>query len=83
MYPMKTNTAEVPESVNIFTEDRSYRPDEIAEKLNVDRSTIYRIIRQINNPLPAYRIKEQGQLRCFGRDINKYLENHKVAPHNE
>jgi len=82
---MNNNTAQedVVEPMNLFQEDRGYRPDEIAEKLNVDRSTIYRLIRKVLNPLPAYRTKEQGQLRCFGRDINQYLQRHKVQPHNE
>jgi|GEM_PF-373709 excisionase family DNA binding protein len=84
-YMRNNNAAQtVPdEPLNFFKEDRSYRPDEIADALKVDRSTVYRLIREISDPLPAYRIKEQGQLRCFGRDINKYLENHKVQPHNE
>jgi hypothetical protein len=35
------------------------------------------------DPLPAFRIKEQGQLRCYGRDINAYLDSHKVRPEYE
>lgn len=81
---MRNNTAEmIVEPMNLFQDDRGYRPDEIADKLNVDRSTIYRMIRKVLNPLPAYRTKENGQLRCFGRDINKYLEYNKVRPEDE
>lgn len=81
---MRNNTAEmIVEPMNLFQDDRGYRPDEIAEKLNVDRSTIYRMIRKVLNPLPAYRTKENGQLRCFGRDINNYLEHNKVRPEDE
>jgi len=84
MDSMRNNTAEmIVEPMNLFQDDRGYRPDEIAEKLNVDRSTIYRLIRKVFNPLPAYRTKENGQLRCFGRDINKYLQKYMVQPHNE
>ena len=69
--------------MGIFTEDRCYRPDEIADKLHVDKSTIYRLIKDMLDPLPAFRIKEQGQLRCYGRDINAYLDSHKVRPEYE
>ena len=63
--------------------DRYYRPDEIADMLNVDRSTVYRMIRDIADPLPAYRINDKGPLRVHGKDINKYLESHKVRPEYE
>jgi excisionase family DNA binding protein len=63
--------------------DRYYRPDEIADILNVDRSTVYRMIRDIADPLPAYRINDKGPLRVHGKDINKYLESHKVRPEYE
>ena len=63
--------------------DRYYRPDEIAAVLNVARSTVYRMIRDIADPLPAYRINDKGPLRVHGKDINKYLESHKVRPEYE
>lgn len=69
-------------SVDSFN-DRYYRPDEIADLLKVDRSTVYRMIRDIADPLPAYRINEKGPLRVQGKDINTYLESHKVRPEYE
>jgi len=63
--------------------DRYYRPDEIADVLNVARSTVYRMIRDIADPLPAYRINDKGPLRVHGKDINKYLVSHKVRPEYE
>ena len=63
--------------------DRYYRPDEIADVLNVARSTVYRMIRDIADPLPAYRINDKGPLRVPGKDINKYLVSHKVRPEYE
>jgi len=83
--PMNMTTQENVTEVNmgIFKEDRCYRPDEIADQLHVDKSTVYRLIKDMDHPLPAFRIKEQGQLRCYGRDINKYLEDHKVRPEYE
>jgi excisionase family DNA binding protein len=63
--------------------DRYYRPDEIAEALNIDRSTVYRMIRDPLDPLPAYRLTDKGPLRVHGRDINQYLDEHKVQPENE
>jgi len=63
--------------------DRYYRPDELAGILNVDRTTVYRMIRDVLDPLPAYRLTERGPLRVHGKDINAYLENHKVRPEYE
>jgi len=63
--------------------DRYYRPDEIAGVLNVARSTVYRMIRDIADPLPAYRINDKGPLRVHGKDINMYLASHKVRPEYE
>ena len=70
--------------VNVMSfKDRYYRPDEIADVLSVARSTVYRMIRDIADPLPAYRINDKGPLRVHGKDINKYLESHKVRPEYE
>lgn len=63
--------------------DRYYRPDEIAEALKVDRTTVYRMIKDVLDPLPAYRVNDRGPLRVHGNDINKYLVKHKVQPENE
>jgi len=76
-----TNTAE--ELMRIFKDERNYRTDEIAEILRVDRSSVYRWIRDILDPLPAFRTKENGQLRCSGKDLNDYLNKHKVRPEYE
>ncbi|HQP17736.1 MAG TPA: helix-turn-helix domain-containing protein [Candidatus Cloacimonadota bacterium] len=81
MAPMNTNTAE--ELMNIFKDERNYRTDEIAEILRVDRSSVYRWIRDIGDPLSAFRTKENGQLRCSGKDLNLYLQKHKVRPEYE
>ena len=81
MVPMNTNTAE--ELMNIFKDERNYRTDEIAEILRVDRSSVYRWIRDIGDPLSAFRTKENGQLRCSGKDLNLYLQKHKVRPEYE
>ena len=80
---MNTKTTEVLETMSIFNDERNYRTDEIADILRVDRSSVYRWIRDIENPLPAFRTKENGQLRCKGKDLNAYLDRHKVRPEYE
>jgi predicted site-specific integrase-resolvase len=69
--------------IQVFKESRCYTPVNVAEILNVDISTVYRLIRDIDDPLPAFRLKTNGQLRVHGKEINKYLEDHKVDPLNE
>ena len=83
MAPMNTKTAEVLETMSIFNDERNYRPDEIADILRVDRSSVYRWIRDILDPLPAFRTKDNGQLSCAGKDLNDYLTKHKVRPEYE
>ena len=80
---MNTKTTEVVETMSIFNDERNYRTDEIADILRVDRSSVYRWIRDIENPLPASRTKENGQLRCNGKDLNAYLDKYKVRPEYE
>ena len=80
---INTKTTEVLETMSIFNDERNYRTDEIADILRVDRSSVYRWIRDIENPLPAFRTKENGQLRCKGKDLNAYLDRHKVRPEYE
>ena len=80
---MNTKTTEVVETMSIFNDERNYRTDEIADILKVDRSSVYRWIRDIGDPLPAFRTKENGQLRCSGKDLNIYLLKHKVRPEYE
>lgn len=67
----------------LFEDCRAYRPDEIAVKLNTDVRTIYRRIRSLDDPLPAFRISGNGQLRVLGSDLNQYLESHRVDPLSE
>jgi excisionase family DNA binding protein len=69
----------------MFRSDRSYRPDEIAEKLQIDVRTVYRMIRDIVDPLPAYRPCGRGgrALRVEGAELIRYLERRKVRPEEE
>jgi excisionase family DNA binding protein len=66
----------------LFRPDRSYRPDEIAQKLSVDVCTVYRMIRDINDPLPAFRPHGRA-LRVEGAELIRYLDRRKVKPENE
>ena len=83
MAPMNINTAEEVNTMSIFKDERTYRTEEIADILKVDRSSVYRWIRDILDPLPAFRTKDNGQLRCSGKDLNLYLLKHKVRPEYE
>ena len=69
--------------MKIFDDKKCYTPSRIAEILDVDVCTIYRMVSSIDEPLPAIRLKSNGQLRIHGLEINKYLEDHKVDPLNE
>lgn len=69
--------------VQVFNESRCYTPLRVSEILDVDISTIYRLIRSIDDPLPAFRLKTNGQLRVHGKELNTYFEDHKVDPLNE
>jgi excisionase family DNA binding protein len=81
MASRKMNTTEEP--MTAFDADRAYRPDEIAAALRVSRKTVYRWIRDIGNPLRAFRTTENGQLRCYGNDLNKYISANQVRPEYE
>ena len=69
--------------MQVFKEQRCYTPLRVSEILSVDISTVYRLIRDIDDPLPAFRLKNNGQLRVHGKDLNTYFEDHKVDPLNE
>jgi len=69
--------------MSIFDEERCYSPVHVAEVLAIDTCTVYRMIRNIENPLPAFRLKSNGQLRVHGKDLNEYLRKNKVDPLNE
>lgn len=60
--------------------ERYYRPDEVAELLNVDRSTVYRMIKDIDNPLPALRLCGRGLYRIHGKDLEVWMEKNMVTP---
>lgn len=62
--------------------ERYYRPDEIATVLGVSKKTVYRMINDVNDPLPAYRPAGK-QLRVHGRDLNAYMDKRKVKPEEE
>lgn len=66
----------------LFRSDRSYRPDEIAQKLSVDVCTVYRMIRDIDDPLPAFRPHGRA-LRVEGAELIRYLQRRKVKPEYE
>ncbi|MDD3535183.1 MAG: helix-turn-helix domain-containing protein [Candidatus Cloacimonetes bacterium] len=63
--------------------DRIYRPDEIATLLAIDRSSVYRMIRNIEDPLPAFRPTGRGPLRVNGIDLIRYLDRRKTVPEDE
>ena len=69
--------------MSIFDEKRCYSPVHVAEVLATDICTVYRMIRNIENPLPAFKLKSNGQLRVHGKDLNEYLSKNKVDPLNE
>jgi excisionase family DNA binding protein len=56
---------------------RYYRPDEVAEILNVDKSSIYRMIKDIEDPLPAIKLNG-GCLRIPGQELSEWLERRRV-----
>lgn len=62
----------------MFDEARYYRADEIARMLSVSKRTVYRMMNDIDNPLPASRVR--GCLRVKGTAINEYLERNKKDP---
>ena len=54
------------------------RVDEVAVKLNTSKNTIYRLINDIENPLPASKIR--GQIRVRVEDLEQYIEKTKMTP---
>lgn len=67
--------------MKLFDDKRSYRPDEVADRIEVHVSTVYRMIRDIDDPLPAFRLGRQ--LRINGAEANRYFEQKKVNPLEE
>lgn len=60
--------------------DRYYRPDEVAELLSVDKTTVYRMIRDIDDPLPAIKLVGDRCLRIPGQGLSEWLERRRVNP---
>lgn len=60
--------------------DRYYRPDEVAEMLNVHKSTLYRLINDKTDPLPAIKLTGEGKLRIPGKELSEWLERRRVNP---
>lgn len=60
--------------------DRYYRPDEVAELLNVDKGTVYRMIRDTEDPLPAIKLTGDRHLRISGQELSEWLERRRVNP---
>ena len=67
----------------LFKDDRCYRPDEVAEILGIDTKTVYRRIKDLDNPFPCSRLKKHGPLRLPGNEMNKFMEENKVNPLEE
>jgi predicted DNA-binding transcriptional regulator AlpA len=68
----------------LFRDDRSYRPDEVAEIWNMSIKSIYRMINDIDNPLPAFRpYGVGGCIRIKGNVLNKWTEKNQVNPLEE
>lgn len=68
----------------MFTPNRAYRPDEVAEVLQVSVQVVYQLIRDVDRPLPAFRTTPNGRgLRIWGRDANAYYEKLRVRPEEE
>lgn len=63
--------------------DRYYRPDEVAELLSVHRSTLYRMINDTTDPLPAIKLPGDGKLRIPGKELSEWLERRRVNPEDE
>ncbi len=63
--------------------DKYYRPDEVAEALSVDKSTVYRLCKDLDDPMPAIRLGGKGPLRIHGVGLNEWLKRRKVNPGDE
>lgn len=63
--------------------DRCYRPDEVAKRLDVSVRSIYRWMRDLDDPLPAYRMQQSGPLRIPGNGLNAWLDRRRVDPFDE
>ena len=64
--------------MEIFDDERNYYPFQVAEKLEVHISTIYRMIKDIDDPLPAFKLRRNGRLKLNGRKLNKFIKEHEI-----
>jgi predicted DNA-binding transcriptional regulator AlpA len=60
--------------------DKYYRPDEVAEILGINIVTVYRHIKDLSDPMPAVRLKNERCLRISGTELNKWLDRRRVNP---
>jgi hypothetical protein len=64
--------------------DRYYAPGEIAAILHVSTREVYRWIADLDDPLPATRLRQNGHvLRVYGPDVRAYLARHRKIPQDE
>ena len=51
------------------------RPDEVAEKMNVSKRTVYNLMKDVENPLPS--VKILGNIRIKASDLELYIKKNK------
>ena len=61
-------------TTDIYTISRLYNTDELAERLNVSKPTVYRLIE--TREISSYKIK--GCLRITEEDVLKYLKKSRI-----
>jgi excisionase family DNA binding protein len=54
------------------------RPDEVAEKLNVSKRTVYNLMKDVDNPLRSVNVK--GSIRVKATDLENYIKKNKHKP---
>jgi predicted DNA-binding transcriptional regulator AlpA len=62
-----------------------FRPDEVCKILDIERTTFYRLVNQVDSPLPAVKMNESpnGHLRVPKLELERWLQEHKKDPLNE
>jgi len=65
----------------LFKDERLYRPDEVAKRLNISIKSIYRMIKDVDDPLPAIKIK--NIIRLPGNRLNEYIKRHTIKSWEE
>jgi len=56
------------------------RPDEVCEILNIDKSTFYRIVREIDEKKRLPAIKVNTRIRILQDDLERYMQLNRVDP---